>query len=125
MASLVVPSPWLTGLYPYVRWVTLQACALRVVPDEGAGLLLEASSNNDGYLIKFVDSWFEQHAALRAGAVIIEINGEKLLGLDPDSLERTFEANFQDGARLLIVDADELRFASHPAHRYWYFDGIE
>ena len=85
--------------------------------------MLEAST--DGYLIADVDSSFGQHAALRVGAVIIEIGGEMLLGLDTHSLERSFGAHFKDGARVLTVDAAELKLADHPAHRYWKIDATE
>ena len=94
-------------LWPNLQWRTLQSCALRVV-DGDAGLLCEATEF--GYLIHHVDSSIGQHAALRPGAVIIEIDDQMLQGLDEDMLEMAFASRFVNGVRVLTLDAVEIDY---------------
>ena len=99
---------WFRDTFPNVEWTTLQSCALRVLPGVGAGLLCEAT--DFGYLIHDVDSWIGQHAALRPGAVIIEIDDQMLQGLDEDMLEMAFASRYVHGVRVLTLDAVEIDY---------------
>jgi len=99
--------PWLATAFPGRRWESLCSCTLRVDPDAGAGLDLDATDL--GYVVDGVDDRPGQAPELRVGAVIVAIEGKVLLGLSSQGLEAAFESEFRDGAALVILDAEELR----------------
>ena len=99
---------WLANrfyLFPHLQWRTWQSCALRVVSGD-AGRLCEATEF--GYLIHEVDASIGQHAALRPGAVIIEIDGQSLQGLDAVRLEIVFASSYANGVHVSTLDSSEI-----------------
>lgn len=123
MVAAVEPVPaWLQAEFPdrTEPWQSLRSCGLRLRGEAGAGLDMEAS--NLGYLVDAVEEDPGQEpGGLCSGAVIVEIAGVRLHGLEEDALEEAFGGHFKDGARLLLLDADELRKATSARDRSTVF----
>jgi len=111
MASSGVQVPdWLTSAFPGRVWQSLKICSINVAKDgSGAGLDLEATEC--GYHVETVDGEPGQPEELRAGVMIIAIDGQPLLGLAEGALEETFGAYFADKVAVTVVDGVELRRA--------------
>jgi len=101
---------WLLAAFPGHEWQTLSSCCLRVKPEGGAGLDLEASEL--GYLVEEVEQDAGQAACLKRGSMLVAIEGTPLIGLDEDALSEAFGQNFRDGAQVLVLASDELQGAS-------------
>eukprot|EP00429_Kryptoperidinium_foliaceum_P052980 CAMPEP_0176096068 /NCGR_PEP_ID=MMETSP0120_2-20121206/48159_1 /TAXON_ID=160619 /ORGANISM="Kryptoperidinium foliaceum, Strain CCMP 1326" /LENGTH=453 /DNA_ID=CAMNT_0017430051 /DNA_START=27 /DNA_END=1388 /DNA_ORIENTATION=- len=103
------PPAWVLEELP-AKEAWLRRCRLRVHPEAGAGLEMEASEL--GYLVEDVAANPGQDPAMKRGDVLVEIAGRRLFGLPAAAdVEAAFSEAFADGAEVLLVDADELREA--------------
>mmetsp|Transcript_51309 Transcript_51309/g.109063 ORF Transcript_51309/g.109063 Transcript_51309/m.109063 type:complete len:472 (-) Transcript_51309:221-1636(-) len=101
----------LANIFPRHKWsdVPVVACELRVHPDRGAGLQLEAT--DFGYLVEGLDGDAHQDPSVCPGWTIVAIAGVMLLGYTEDDLEEVCLSHFSDGAPLLLCPIESLREA--------------
>lgn len=72
---------------------------------------MDLESSELGLLVEEVAASPGQDSALHRGVLIIGIDGAPLLGLPEAQVSGLFGSGFRDGAKLLLVSADELREA--------------
>eukprot|EP00931_Biecheleriopsis_adriatica_P067601 TRINITY_DN41713_c0_g1_i1.p1 TRINITY_DN41713_c0_g1~~TRINITY_DN41713_c0_g1_i1.p1 ORF type:complete len:213 (+),score=51.77 TRINITY_DN41713_c0_g1_i1:39-677(+) len=89
-------------------WESLRQCRLRVDGKLGAGLDLQFMEF--GYQIDAVDEKPGQDK-MQAGDVVVSLGGTPLVGLGEEEAEKIVERELQDGARVLLIAATELRQA--------------